>query len=124
MNGRTGLDAFVARYGSEAPEVIWTAALAWIERVAVDARHQSGQRWQHHPDGELRRLRRELAGGLMLARLAAALQEEDNSLERDLLLEAHAAAEARREQEKRERLEAERARLRLAARHASREASR
>lgn len=118
MSAKRGLDAFLARYGSEAPEVIWTAALAWIERVVGEARAQAGHRWHHYPDGEIRRLRRELAGALMLARLAAALQEEDNSLERELLLQAHAAADEERGQEKRAALEAERARLRLAARDA------
>lgn len=100
-----GLQAFLERY-SEAPEVMWTAAVAWIERAAADARAASGRRWRHYPQGEIRRLRRELAGALMLARLAAAMQEEENSLERELLAGARAAGEEQRRRSKREQTRA------------------
>ncbi len=116
MSSRTakrGLQAFVDRYGTEAPEAIWTAALALLEKAATDARAVSGNRWRHYPQGEIRRLRRELAGAMMLARLAAALQEEENLAESELVRAARDAAETQRKADGRARTAAaQRARLR------------
>lgn len=107
-----GLQGFIDRYGSEAPEVIWTAALAWLERAAGDARNVASGRWRYYPRGEVRRLRDEIAGALMLARLAAALQEEENSRERQLVHELQDANEQQRRARKRAGTRAaERARL-------------
>lgn len=113
----TGLAGFVDRYGDESAEVLWWAALAWIERAAHEAREAHFGRWRYYPRGELRRLRRDLLPALMLARAAVALQEEANEHIRELDLELRAEAEriaarARREQTR----EAERARLEKAAR--------
>jgi hypothetical protein len=123
---KIGLEAFIERYGSEAPEVVWQAALALLERTATGARVAAASRWSYYPQGELRRLRHELAGAMMLARLAVALQEEENSLDRELVTRARDVAEEQRQREKRAMtIEAERARLRLAdrARQRSEEAS-
>jgi hypothetical protein len=83
----TGFDAFVERYAEKSAEALWVAALALLERAAVDARASPG-RWRAYPAGELRRLRRELVPALLLARVAVALQEEDNDLVFELTREA------------------------------------
>lgn len=111
-----GLETFLDRFGTEAPEVIWTAALAWLERAAHDARNVASSRWRHYPDGEIRRLRGEIAGALMLARLAGALQEEENTRERELVREMRRSAEEQRRQTKLEgTTEATRTNVRTAA---------
>jgi hypothetical protein len=112
MSARRGLAAFVERRGDRSAEVVWSAALAMLERACADARECSSSRWRWYPAGELRRLRRDVAEGLELARLAVALQEEDaeqrRELDRDL---AAAAAEAGRARRRAQTLPAERARL-------------
>jgi hypothetical protein len=79
------VEQFIERFGTEAPEVIWTAALAWMERSAAEARKDSGTRWRYYPHGALRHLRRDVAGALLLARFAAALQEQQNAYALDEL---------------------------------------
>jgi hypothetical protein len=96
----------------DAPEVVWDAALAMVERAVSEARARSSSQWRYHAPGELRRLRRRVGAAMRLARLAAALQEAAQAHERDLDRElreqaAQAAAERRRAQT----LPAERARL-------------
>lgn len=112
MSALKGLAAFVERRGDRAAEVVWDAALVMLERACADAREAQSARWRSWPRGELRRLRRDLAEGLELARLAVALQEEDHEqgreMDRDLVELAAAAGKAQR---RAQTLPAERARL-------------
>ena len=107
-----GLDGFVERYGAESAEVAWLAGLAWIERAVQTAREGNFGRFRWYPTGELRRLRRDLHGGLLLCRFAVSFQEEENEQYRSLTVELEreaAAAAARRRREGTR--EAERVRL-------------
>lgn len=114
---RRGLIAYLDRRGDRAAEVAWTAALALVVQAADDAREARWGRWRHHPRGELRRLRRDLAEALELARLAVALQEQEHEQRAALELElAEAAAEAGRRRRRAQTLPAERARLAKRAR--------
>lgn len=107
-----GLQAYVERRGDRAAEVAWDAALALIRRAADDAGEGRWGRWRFYPKGELRRLRRDLAEGLELARLAVALCEEDKLQTAELDAElAEVAAEAGRARRRAQTLPAERARL-------------
>jgi hypothetical protein len=83
-DGVDGLAAFVERHGDHAAEVLWWGALSLLERAAHEAREGNWGRWRHYPRGELRRLRRDLAEALELARLAVAFQDEENARMRDL----------------------------------------
>lgn len=99
--GAVGLfQAFIDQYGEDAAEATWLAALAMIERAVTLAREGQFGRWRHHPRGELRRLRRDIARGLLLARCAVELQDESNAIYRaltdDLAAVAADAAKARR----------------------------
>lgn len=121
----TPFGAFMERYAEDAAEAAWLAALAWADRALERSREAPFGRWRYNPAGELRRLRRELVGALLLARFAVACQEEENAYMRSLTAELEerataAAARTRREQT----LEAERVRLlRARARREGREPS-
>lgn len=56
----------------EAPEVLWAAGLALIDRATEEGREARHGRFRVHPAGQLRRLRRDLAGGLRLCRFGLA----------------------------------------------------
>jgi hypothetical protein len=65
-------ELFERSRSQELPEMLWTAAMAMMERSS------SGTRWawfRNEPAIELRRLRRELAEAMALARFAASLQD-------------------------------------------------
>jgi len=109
---RQGLEAFLERHGDRAAETLWWSALAILDRAVEDAAEGKWGRWRFYPAGELRRLRRDLAEGLELARLAVALQEEENESRAELDAELReAAAEAGRKRRRQGTLEAERVRL-------------
>lgn len=104
----------------DAPEVLWCAGLALLERGVVDARERSAH-FRHRPSSDLRRLRREVAQGLRLCRLAAHLQVADDEREGELHEELRRLAEeAGRQARRAQTLPAERARL---AKHAARKAA-
>lgn len=112
-----GLEGFFERVGDEAAEVAWEAALAWAERSVRDARAGNFGRFRWYPSGELRRLRRDLAHALELARFAVALQEEENDVLRALTRQAREALEeAEKARRRNGTREAERVRLEKAAR--------
>jgi hypothetical protein len=116
-----GLAAFLDRRGDRAAEVLWDAALTMVVRAAADAREAHPQRWRGYPRGELRRLRRDMAEALELARLAVALREEEQDQHGDLEDELHrAAAEAGARARRAQTLPAEKARLANAAARAAR----
>src|SRR3972149_8707621 len=99
----TGIHGFLERHADRAASTAWVAALAMIEAACQEARERSHSRWRYYPAGELRRLRRDLAAALELARFAVALAEEERSLtqshERDARAERdHAGRPARRAQ--------------------------
>jgi hypothetical protein len=107
-----GMAGFLDRFGDESAEIAWLAGLAWIDRAAAAAREGKWGRFRYYPAGELRRLRRDLAGALQLCRWAVAMQEEENEHSRELTAELHAAAEeAGRRRRRAQTLPAERARL-------------
>lgn len=107
-----GIEAFLARHGDDAAEVTWWAALSLLERAAINAREGRWGPWRFYPAGQLRRLRRDIAQALELARLAVALQEEENNAERQLDVELREhAAEAGRQRRRAGTLAAEEARL-------------
>lgn len=90
----------------DAPEVVWAAALAYLELAVATAKEQRWGRFRYSADVELRRLREGVADGMKLARLAAEMQAaarlydaEKDDLAGALHDEAvSAAAAARREQ--------------------------
>jgi hypothetical protein len=93
---------FLADVG-DAPEVMWAAAIAMMRRATAEAEEARYGRFRHYPQGQLRRLREDVARGMKLARLAAALQEADDERGRELHEELHesavaAAGRRRREQ--------------------------
>jgi hypothetical protein len=93
-----GLLRFLEESG-DAPEVLWAAALAMLERAIAEAGEGRWARFRHYPRGQLRNLRHDLASGLRLALLAVALQEAEADAERgDLstVLAQRAAAAAKR----------------------------
>jgi hypothetical protein len=106
------LSGFLELAGDRAAETLWLAALSMIERAVAEAREGKWSRFRAFPRGELRRLRRDLAEALLMARLAAAVQIDDNELTRELMRPLREAAE--REGAERRRAgtrEAERVRL-------------
>jgi hypothetical protein len=116
----TGLERFLSRHGDDAAELLWTAALSWLEAAARDAGEAHYGRWRYYPAGELRRLRTGIARALELARLAVAMQEQANEEARSLAAAlrdeaANAAARGRR------RPTAEATRVRLLKQAAARE---
>lgn len=117
MNAPDGYASFVERFGDRAAEAVWWAALAMLERAAHEAREGQWGRWRYHPRGELRRLRRDLLPALMLARLAVAIQEDENDFLHELNREARQAVEeAERQRRRAQTMEAERVRLENARR--------
>jgi hypothetical protein len=93
---------FLERYGDAAAEAVWLASLAMLERAIRDAREGPG-RWRLNPSGELRRLRRDVAGALLMARVAVELQDATqvrfDELDRDLRDAARDIAHARRREQ-------------------------
>lgn len=99
---KSELARFSARYGDETAEIVWASALSMLEQAAKRAGEGTWGRWRFFPQGELRRLRRDVARALALARLAVALEVEENAAGADLAEElrreaAKAAARAGRE---------------------------
>jgi len=93
-----GLD-LLERFGDDAGEALWQAGLAMLERAANRGREGAWGRYQHHPRGELRRLRRDLARAMRMCREATHLQEHVNAELRALTspeLAEELAAQARR----------------------------
>jgi len=90
---------FLADVG-DAPEVMWSAAIAMLRRATTEAEEARFGRFRSYPQGQLRRLREDVANGLKLARLAVALQEAEAEQGRELAEELHeqavAAGRARR----------------------------
>ena len=68
--------------GGDAPEVLWEAALAIIERAVAEAREARFGRFRYNPAGQLRRLVEEMARGERLAGLARAMVEAENERHR------------------------------------------
>lgn len=116
MTARNELERFGARYGDEVANVVWTAALGMLEQAAAAAREGIWGRWRTYPRGELKRLRRDVARGLALARLAVALQDEADASDRDLAEDLRRAAALTASRSGRERtLDAEYVRIAKAA---------
>lgn len=68
----------------DAPEVIWTAGIAMIQRALDEAVEARWSRFRSYPQGQLRRLNEAINRGLKLNELAVALQEADTVQERAL----------------------------------------
>jgi hypothetical protein len=99
-------------FGEDAADAAWTSALALLERAAQRAREGRHGRWAHYPDGDLRRLRRDVAQALWMARTAAVLQSESNDLVSELNKPVRAMVERDRQAQRRAgTVEAERVRL-------------
>lgn len=97
---------------TDAPEVLWFAGLAMIERAVSAAREAGYSRFRHYPAGELRRLERDTAAGFELLDLAVELQTAEDEQERELVAELQAAAaEQGRRRRRAQTLPAEQARL-------------
>lgn len=110
--GQDDLEAWIERDAGAASEGLWLAALALIERAAADERARLGQ-WRHWPRGRVRRLRRDLAHALELARIALALEEAEQARADELAAELRAAAaEAGKRRRREQTLPAEDARRR------------
>jgi hypothetical protein len=111
------LASFLQEHGDDAAEAAWLAAIALIENACGRGREGQFGRWRAFPRGELRRLRRDIAAGLRLARFAVVLQDAENARYDELEVELReAAAEAGRKRRRAGTLEAERVRLENAAR--------
>jgi hypothetical protein len=93
---------FLADVG-EAPEVVWSAGLAMLERAIAEAKEARYGRFGSYPEGSLRRLREDVARGMKLVRLGAAMQaagrEQGRELAEELRGQAAAAAKARRREQ-------------------------
>ena len=87
-SGLLGLAGYLERRGDRAAEVLWDAALAMVNCATEEAGRGGSLRWRSYPRGELRRLRRDLAEALELARLAVAIREEDEEQARLSLADA------------------------------------
>jgi len=112
-----GIHGFLERHADRAASTAWVAALAMIEAACQEARERSHSRWRYYPAGELRRLRRDLAAALELARFAVALAEEERTLTETLERDARAERDqAGRQARRAQTLPAELARLANAAR--------
>lgn len=106
---------------TDAPEVLWAAGVAMIRRAASEAEEGRFGRLRHYPRGELRRARRDLAQGLRLLRIAAALIEADDERDSELAEELHArAVEAGRARRRAQTMPAQVARLAKAQERAAR----
>jgi hypothetical protein len=87
--------AFLEDVG-DAPEVLWSAGLAMLDRAVTDGRESRHARFRYHPAGQLRLVRREIAQGMRLLRLAVAMQEAGRADELDVALRIEASAAAKR----------------------------
>ena len=97
-------------YRDDLPETLWFASLSMIDKATERTRNWHW--WRSEPAFELRRLRERIAPALALARIAAALQEADNGVERDFERDLReAAADAGKRRRRAQTLPAERARL-------------
>ncbi len=85
------LVAFLAEVG-DAPEVVWAAGIAMLERAIGEAKEARHGRFRAYPDGQLRRLRTDVARGMKLVKLAAAMQNADRVADRELDEHLHQAA--------------------------------
>lgn len=85
---------FIRDFGDEAGEALWTASLALMRRAVGRAEEGAWGRWRHAPETESRRLRRDLAAALKMARLAVRVQEYENDELRRLTAGADAKVEA------------------------------
>lgn len=70
---------FIRDFGDEAGEALWTASLALMRRAIGRAEEGAWGRWRNAPDVEARRLRRDLAAALRMARLAVRVQAYENA---------------------------------------------
>jgi hypothetical protein len=86
------LVAFLADVG-DAPEVIWIAALAMMERALEEGREARHGRFRVYARGQLRRLRRDVAQAMLLARLAVEMQEASEQQDREVMEDLRAARE-------------------------------
>lgn len=78
----------------DAPEVVWAASLAMLERALLEAREARYGRFRVYPAGQLRRLRTDVAAAMKLARLGVAMQEAETERDRELDADLHARAVA------------------------------
>jgi hypothetical protein len=86
--------AFVAE-NDDAAELLWRAAMVTLERAAREAQDVSfPSRWQTYPSWDLRRVRRQVASALALARAAVALQDSQNARNDELYADLRAQAAA------------------------------
>ena len=98
--------------GDRAAETVYMAAVAMLERAAVEARESHGRRWRVYPKAELRQLRRDVALAMRLARTACAIHEVELARDEAMYAELRAAAEeAGRARRRAQTLPAELARL-------------
>ena len=92
------LERWIDHDAGQASEALWLAALAMIEQTGATERTRMGQ-WTHWPRGRVRRLRRDLAHALALARIALELAEAEQAIGdklADELAQARAQAGAER----------------------------
>lgn len=96
----------------DAPEVIWAASIAMLRRATSEAEEARFGRFRFYPEGQLRRLREDIARGLKLARLASAMQVAESARGAELDQELHdQAVEAARSRRRAQTLPAQLARL-------------
>lgn len=95
------LETWIDRDAGAAAEALWLAALALIEQTAAAERGHLAQ-WRHWPRGRARRVRRDLAHALALARIALALAEGEQQRADKLVAELRAAAETEAAERRRE----------------------
>jgi hypothetical protein len=89
----SGLQAFVDG-NDDAAELLWRAAMVTLERAAREAQEVSfPSRWQTYPSWGLRRVRRQIASALQLARAAVETQERFNELQDELYRDLRAEAQ-------------------------------
>jgi hypothetical protein len=93
------LTAYLDRRGERVAEVLWAGAIVLLRQALEDAERDDWGRWRSMPRRHLRVLRTQLAAGLELARLATAMQEDENERFRAL------TEGPRRERERAELLE-------------------
>lgn len=88
--------ALLAGNAEDVAEATWHSAAGALDAAAALAREGAHGRFRSHPRGELRRFRRSVAVALNLARVATAMQQDENEYWHEL------------ERPERERWEAER----------------
>jgi hypothetical protein len=88
----SALHHFLEQHGDDVAEAAWSTAIGTLERACTIAREGELGRWRLHPRGELRRLRANLAVGLMLARFACAIADDQDAVWRELMAPAREQA--------------------------------